>query len=150
MKLSSLLAKKGSEIFKIDSEQSVFEAIQLLNHKKIGSLLVMNEEKKLEGIITERDILTKCLSQEKNNKEIKISEIMTTKDLLIIGTADDTLSYAMKVMINKRIRHLPIVDHEKVIGLLSIGDILKKVLDQSESEVKMLREYISNPYGINL
>ncbi len=150
MKLSSLLNNKSSNIFKIDSQQTVFEAIQMLNAKEIGSLLVMNEDKKLEGIITERDILTKCLSQEKNNKDTKISEIMTSKDKLIIGTAEDTLSYAMKVMINKRIRHLPIVDHEKVIGLLSIGDILKEVLDQSETEVKMLREYISNPYGINL
>jgi len=69
---------------------------------------------------------------------------------LIIGTVDDTISYAMKVMTNHRIRHLPIVNKEKVIGLLSIGDIIKTVLEQSESEVKLLREYITNPYGINL
>ncbi|MBN2280323.1 MAG: CBS domain-containing protein [Candidatus Marinimicrobia bacterium] len=150
MKISSLLEKKGSELFKIDSRQSVFDAIQLLNQKKIGSLLVMNDEKKLEGIITERDILNKCLVVDKNSKETKVFEIMTTKEDLIIGTADDTVSYAMKVMTNRRIRHLPIVDHEKVIGLVSIGDILKKILEESETEVKLLREYITNPYGINL
>jgi CBS domain-containing protein len=150
MKLINLLNTKSGEIFKINSKQSVYEAIQVLNEKKIGSLLVMDDDKKLAGIITERDILTKCLNPEKNNKDVKISEIMTTKDHLIIGTGDDTISYAMKVMINKRIRHLPIVDHEKVVGILSIGDILKKVLEESETEVKTLREYITNPYGINL
>jgi len=150
MKLSKLLEKKSREIFKIASNKSVFEAVQLLNVHKIGSLLVMSKNKKLEGIITERDILFKCLNNERDNKNTKISEIMTAKENLIIGTADDTLSYAMKVMINKKIRHLPIVDKENVIGLLSIGDVLKEVLDQSETEVKLLREYITNPYGINL
>lgn len=150
MKLSSLLKKKSSDIFKIDSQKSVFDAVQLLNKHKIGSLLVMNSEKKLEGIVTERDILFKCLNNEKDNKNTKVFEIMTQKENLIIGTVDDTLSYAMKVMINQRIRHLPIVDKENVLGLLSIGDVLKEILDQSESEVRMLREYITNPYGINL
>lgn len=150
MKLINLLEKKGHEIVKIDGAKSVFEAIQLLNKQKIGSLLVMDADKKLAGIITERDILFKCLNSEKDNKHIRISEIMTPKEKLIIATAEDSLTYAMKVMINKRIRHLPIVDEKKVLGLLSIGDILKEVLDQSESEVKLLREYITNPYGINL
>ena len=150
MKLNMLLKKKNNEIIKIDAEKSVFEAVRLLNQHKIGSLLVMNADKKLEGIVTERDILFKCLNNEKDNKNTKVSEIMTTKDNLIIGTTEDTLSYAMKVMTSKRIRHLPIVDQEKVIGLVSIGDILKEVLDQSENEVKLLREYITNPYGINL
>lgn len=150
MKISSLLKKKSNEIYKIDSQESVFEAVRALNKHKIGSLLVMNDEKKLAGILTERDILFKCLNNDKDNKSTQVSEIMTPKEQLIIGTADDTLSYVMKVMTNKRIRHLPIVDKEKVIGILSIGDILKEVLDQSESEVKLLREYITNPYGINL
>jgi len=150
MKLSKLLENKTNEIIKIDSGKTVFEAIKLLNEHKIGSLLVMDENKKLAGIITERDILFKCLDKGKDNHKTKISEIMTSKENLIIGTVDDTLSYAMKVMINKKIRHLPIVDKEKLIGLLSIGDVLKEVLDQSESEVKLLRDYISNPYGINM
>ncbi|MEA3499480.1 MAG: CBS domain-containing protein [Candidatus Marinimicrobia bacterium] len=150
MKLSKLLENKTNEIIKIDSNKSVFEAIQLLNKHKIGSLLVMNENKKLEGIITERDILFKCLENERDNYKTKIAEVMTSKEKLIIGTADDKLSYAMRVMVSKKVRHLPIVDNENVIGLLSIGDILKEVLDQSETEVKLLREYVKNPYGINL
>ena len=150
MRLSKLLEKKTNKIIKIDSSKSVFEAIQLLNKHKIGSLLVMDKNKKLEGIITERDILFKCLENERDNHKAKISGIMTSKENLIIGTAADTLSYAMRVMVSKKIRHLPIIDKENVIGILSIGDILKEVLDQSESEVKLLREYVKNPYGINL
>ncbi len=150
MKLSKLLEKKTNEIIKIDSGKTVFEAIKLLNEHKIGSLLVMDKNKKLAGIITERDILFKCLSSEDDKHEIKISEVMTSKENLIIGTVDDTLSYAMKVMITKKIRHLPIVDQEKLIGLVSIGDVVKGILDQSELEVKLLRNYISNPYGINI
>ena len=150
MKLSKLLEKKSNEIIKIDSQKTVSEAIKLLNSHKIGSLLVMGENKKLQGIITERDILYKCSNNDMNDKDIKVADIMTSQENLIIGTTDDTLSYAMRVMINKKIRHLPIVDKNKVIGLLSIGDLLKEVLDQSETEVKLLREYITNPYGINL
>ncbi|MFP4547533.1 MAG: CBS domain-containing protein [bacterium] len=150
MKLNNLLQKKNSELIKISADKPVFDAVRLLNKHKIGSLLVMNPDKKLEGILTERDILFKCLNNDRDNKNTKVSEIMTPKDKLIIGTAEDTLSYAMKVMTNKRIRHLPIVDKEKVIGLVSIGDVIKAVLDQSENEVKLLREYITNPYGINL
>ncbi len=150
MKLKELLEHKSKEIIKIDSRKTVSEAIKLLNKHKIGSLLVMSENKKLEGIITERDILFKCLDNGKDNHKIKISEVMTSQENLIIGTADDTLSYAMRVMINKKIRHLPIIDKENLIGLVSIGDVMKEVLEQSEAEVKLLREYITNPYGINL
>ncbi len=150
MKLSKLLEKKGSEVFKIDSNKTVFDALKLLADRNIGSLLVFSESKKLEGIITERDILYKCSKKSKETDQIKVKEIMTTLDNIIIGTAEDTISYAMRTMTSKRIRHLPIIENNKVIGLLSIGDILKEVLDQSESEVKLLREYISNPYGINI
>ncbi len=150
MKLSKLLEKKSNEIIKIESNKTVLDAIELLNTHGIGSLLVINEDKHLEGIITERDILYKCSTNPNDKSIIKISEVMTSKADLIIGTPDDKLSYAMRVMVNKRIRHLPILNNEKVVGLLSIGDLLKEVLEQSENEVKLLREYVKNPYGVNL
>ena len=150
MKLKKLLEKKSKVLIKINSNKSISEAVELLKKHKIGLLLVMNDDKKLVGLISERDILYKCMASEKDKSKSKISEIMTGKDDLIIGTSDDTLSYAMRVMINKKIRHLPIVNNENVIGLLSIGDLLKEILDESENEVKLLREYVTNPYGINL
>lgn len=150
MKLGELVKNKAGKIYKIDSDQSVFTAVELLNKHKIGSLLVMDDKQKLAGIITERDILFKCANSIKDNKNIRVPEIMTHQEQLIIGTINDTLSYAMQVMTNKKIRHLPIVNQERVIGIVSIGDVLKEVLEQSESEIRLLREYITNPYGINL
>ena len=75
---------------------------------------------------------------------------MTPREKLIIGTATDTVSYVMHVMTNRKIRHLPIYDGEKLSGLISIGDVIKTIMDQSEAEVKLLKEYIKNPYGINI
>ena len=74
---------------------------------------------------------------------------MTPREKLIIGTDKDTVSYVMHVMTDKKIRHLPIYDGEKLVGLISIGDVIKTVMDQSEAEVHMLKEHIKNPYGIN-
>lgn len=150
MKLSKLLEKKSGDIVTIDSNKTIADAIELLIKHNFGCLLVTDKKKKLEGIITERDILFKCSHDGIDKHKLKIADVMTAKENLIVGTADDTLSYAMKVMINHRVRHLPLIDDTKLIGLLSIGDILKEVLDQSESEVKLLKNFITNPYGINI
>lgn len=85
-----------------------------------------------------------------NNDETLVSEVMTPRDKLIIGTAKDTVSYVMHVMTNKKIRHLPIYDNESIVGIISIGDVIKTIMDQSEEEVKLLKEHIKNPYGINI
>ena len=148
MKLTELLKKKQSnETFKIDVNSTAKEAVKLFSEYRVGSLVVTEGSSKLQGIVTERDVLYKCEGQPET---MKIADIMTHKEDLIIATKDENLSYAMDVMINKRVRHLPIIDDGKLLGMLSIGDILKQVLEQSESEVKELREYIKNPYGINI
>ena len=151
MKLKELLEKKGNIIYKIEEDKVVVDAVQLLNKHSIGSLLVIDSKHNLIGILTEKDILYKCHERDiHDNRNTKVSEIMTPLDKLIIGAGDDTILYAMKVMTNKRIRHLPIMDKEDLLGVLSIGDIIKTIMEQSESEVKLLREYVRNPYGINL
>ncbi len=151
MKLKELLEKKSNIIYKIEEDKVVVDAIQLFNEHLIGSLLVIDSKHNLIGIITEKDILYKCHERDiHDNRNTKVSEIMTSLDKLIIGAGDDTILYAMKVMTNKRIRHLPIMDKDDLLGVLSIGDIIKTIMEQSESEVKLLREYVRNPYGINL
>ena len=148
MKLTELLKnKQSSETFKIDINSTAKEAVKLFSECRVGSLVVTDGSSKLQGIVTERDVLYKC---DGHPETMKIADIMTNKEDLIIATKDENLSYAMDVMINKRVRHLPIIDDGKLLGMLSIGDILKQVLEQSESEVKELREYIKNPYGINI
>ncbi len=151
MKLKELLDKKSNNIYKIEDDKVVVDAIQLFNKHSIGSLLVIDKEHNLIGILTEKDILYKCHERDiHDNRNTKVSEIMTTLDKVIIGAADDTILYAMQVMTNKRIRHLPIMSKNDILGVLSIGDIIKTVMEQSETEVKLLREYVKNPYGINL
>ena len=153
MKLIELLEKKqNTEIYKINMNKTVRDAIEMFNKLRIGSLIVEDNNSKLQGIVTERDVLYKCDSYDGNPKDMKISDIMTPKEELFIATKDERLNYAMRVMTNKRVRHLPIIDEDedRLLGILSIGDILKEVFEESEAEVKVLREYIKNPYGINI
>lgn len=150
MIIADILKQKNNEIYSIQSGSKICDAIDKLNNKKIGALLVKDENDKIAGILTERDILTKACPKQINNDEILVSEVMTPRDKLIIGTAKDAVSYVMHVMTNKKIRHLPIYDDETIIGIISIGDVIKTIMDQSEEEVKLLKEHIKNPYGINI
>ncbi|MCD6116798.1 CBS domain-containing protein [bacterium] len=151
MKLTELLKKKqNTEVYKINMNKTVRDAVEMFNKLRIGSLVVEDDNSKLQGIVTERDVLYKCDSYDGNPKDMKISDIMTPKEELFIATKDERLNYAMRVMTNKRVRHLPVIDEDQLLGILSIGDILKEVLEESEAEVKVLREYIKNPYGINI
>ena len=150
MTIADILKQKKNEIYSIQSGSKICDAIEELNKKKIGALLVKDENGKIAGILTERDILTKACPKQVNNDETLVSEVMTPRDKLIIGTAKDTVSYVMHVMTNKKIRHLPIYDNETIVGIISIGDVIKTIMDQSEEEVKLLKEHIKNPYGINI
>lgn len=150
MTIADILKQKKNEIYTIQSGSKICEAIDELNNKKIGALLVTDENDKIAGILTERDILTKACRKQVNNEEIIVSEVMTPRDKLIIGTASDTVSYVMNVMTNKKIRHLPIYDNETIVGIISVGDVINTIMDKSEEEVKLLKEHIKNPYGINI
>ena len=150
MTIADILKQKKNEIYSIESKSKICDAIDKLNNKRIGALLVKDENGKIAGILTERDILTKACPKQVNNDETLVSEVMTPRDKLIIGTAKDTVSYVMHVMTNKKIRHLPIYDDETIVGIISIGDVIKTIMDQSEEEVKLLKEHIKNPYGINI
>lgn len=123
--------------------------IDELNSKNIGALIVKNPDGKIAGIVSERDILKKACSMKMDTDKEIVSEIMTPKDKLIVGTPDDTVAYAMNVMTSKKIRHLPIFRDDKITGIISIRDIVEFLLEQSEEENKLLKEHIRNPYGIN-
>lgn len=150
MTIADILKQKKSVIYSIESSAKICDAIDELNEKKIGALLVKNEKGQIAGILTERDILTKACPKRSEIEEIQVSELMTPRDKLIIGTATDTVTYVMNIMTNKKIRHIPIFDSENLVGLISIGDVIKTVMDQSEAEVRLLKEHIQNPYGINI
>ncbi|RLD55996.1 MAG: inosine-5-monophosphate dehydrogenase [Bacteroidetes bacterium] len=150
MKVSNILDKKGKKIFTINENLSVLDAVKILSDNKIGSLIVINDNNDLEGIVSERDVLYKCYAQNMQICDKPVKEIMTPKNDLIIGKIDDTPTYLMNVMTSKRIRHIPILDKDTIVGIVSIGDVLKNVLESSEIEAKLLKEHIQNPFGVHI
>jgi CBS domain-containing protein len=150
--VSEILEKKGKVVFTINENEVIYNAVKKFNDYKIGSLLVVNDEENLVGIITERDVLYKCYDSDELmiNSKVKVKERMTSSEDLIVGKITDTATSIMNTMLNQKIRHIPILDGEVIVGIISIGDALKGALDARESEAKMLREHIKNPFGVHI
>jgi CBS domain-containing protein len=126
----------------ITPDKTVQDAINLLNQLNIGALPVCNERGELAGIITERDIL-RLLGKPDFARALqrKVADVMTKN--LIICVPDDSIENAMHVMTNERIRHLPIIQERTLIGILSIGDVVKAKLDDASAEIRFLRDYVT-------
>ena len=144
MKIKDILKVKGPEVITISEEKTLDRAIEVMVQNSIGALLVLDQEGKIKGIITERDIMIACNKMLDRIRETKISEL-TIKPLLI-GNPDDTLEYAEAVMTENRIRHLPIIDGDRLVGLVSIGDIVKSISKQRKIENHYLKDYIFGKY----
>ncbi|MCJ7577786.1 MAG: CBS domain-containing protein, partial [candidate division Zixibacteria bacterium] len=115
MKVRDVLKDKGSDVITIGAEVTVYEAIKTLVEKNIGSLLVLEESGRIVGIITERDILKECNRRLELLKQTKVKEVMTRD--MIIGSPDDDIDYVESVMTQNRVRHLPIIANQKLVGL---------------------------------
>lgn len=144
MKVKDILREKGSAVQTISPDHLISDAIAKLNEHKIGAMVVVDDDGKIQGIITERDVLRLAESHGGDFNKIKIREKMTED--LIIGVPDDDLNYVMNIMTENHIRHLPIVSEERLVGMISIGDILKARLDQCEFDARHLQEYITGKY----
>lgn len=131
--------KQIQEIISISPEKMVFEALVIMAEKHIGALAVI-ENGKLVGIFSERDYAREVALKEKKSKTTPISEVMTSK--LIYGHANDMVDSAMNTMSNKRIRHLPVMDGNDMIGMLSIGDLVKATIEYQEELINQLETYI--------
>jgi len=149
MKISEILDEKKNEIYSVTDAVMLCDVIAEMNDKNVGALMVLDSSGEVAGIVSERDILKKACPKHLDSDNIPVADVMTHREQLIVGTPEDTISYAMNVMTTKKVRHLPIFRHETLLGIISIGDIVKVFLEQSEAEVKKLREHIRNPYGIN-
>jgi CBS domain-containing protein len=150
MQIKDILREKGSKVVTIEPDRSVHDAICRLNQHGIGALIVMGESGRIDGIITERDILRECGERcvqftastgEGHSPCPALVKDAMTEDL-VIGVSEDQLSYAMSVMTRNRIRHLPIVDDGRLTGIISIGDVVGAHVDQTDFENRMLRDYI--------
>lgn len=139
-----ILNEKPREIFSISPNQTVFEAIQILDQKNIGALLVM-EGDKLVGMFSERDYTRKISLHGKRSRETKVSEVMTTD--VKLTHPNETVDSCLRLMTDKRIRHLPVMENDKVIGLISIGDLVKHVIASQSAAIAHLENYISGGYS---
>lgn len=141
MKVERILAQKGPDVYSIQSNARVIEAVNLMNQKHIGALVVLDENQNIAGIVTERDILWAV--PKKDFQDMPAKDIMTPKDRLISGSKDNDLRYVMSVMSENRIRHLPILDNGKLVALISIRDVIKALLESAEFEKQVMNDYIS-------
>ncbi|MEK7197814.1 MAG: CBS domain-containing protein [Nitrospirota bacterium] len=140
MKIRDLIRDKGLEFIAVDSNATVDIAINKMVDRNIGAILVM-EEGKLAGLFTERDVLRCWATKGENFCRIPIKDVMT-KDL-VIAEPDDEVNYAMTIMINKRIRHLPVIEKGKIISVVSIRDMVKAQVSNLQAEVHYLKDYIT-------
>jgi len=134
-----MLRRKGSEVYSVRPDETVYDALANMSKNNTGAVLVMNGNM-VEGIVSERDCVRKVDLSGKSAKTTKISEIMTAKVINIDAGQD--LEECMNLMIENNIRHLPVYDGEKLMGLISVRDVLKEVVDYQRSLIEQLEQYI--------
>ncbi len=139
-KVSDILNSKGHDIWAVKPDDTVFESLQLMAEKEVGALLVMDQDR-LVGIVTERDYARKVILEGKSSKDSSVAEVMTKHVLCV--TPERTIDECMALMTDKRARHLPVVDHKRVIGRVSIGDLVKALLSEQQVLIDQLQHYIS-------
>lgn len=137
--VSQLLQGKGGSVWSVSPEFSVFDALKMMAEKNVGALLVMDEGK-LRGILSERDYARKVILLGKSSHDLKVREIMSDK-VVCVGP-DQTVDECMALMSGKRIRHLPVLESGKVIGVLSVGDLVKAVIALQQQTIQQLESYI--------
>lgn len=139
--VSDLIRKKGGQIYAVKPDSSVLEALKLMANENIGAVLVMDDSEVM-GILSERDCARKVELKGKSAAETKVSEIMTGKVLYV--ESSQSLEECMAVMIDKNVRHLPVYENEKLLGLISVRDVLKEVVDYQKFMISQLEHYISS------
>jgi CBS domain-containing protein len=138
--VNHVLQAKGRQIWSIAPDASVFDALRLMADKEVGALLVL-ETGKLVGIVSERDYARKVILKGKSSLDTPVREIMTPK--VICVRPQQTIQECMALMTDKRIRHLPVLDDDKVIGVVSIGDLVKAVIEEKDFMIQQLENYIT-------
>ncbi len=140
MTVNQILSSKGNEVYSIVSTITVYDAIKVMGEKNIGAVLVI-EDSVLKGVLSERDYARKIVLKDKSSKKTLVHEIMTTDIITVKPT--DKLEYCMELMTTKRVRHLPVVENNIVMGIISIGDVVIAIIEIQKDTIKHLESYIS-------
>ena len=140
MTVDQILAKKGKEVFSVPSTITVYEALGVMSEKNIGAILII-EDTVLKGILSERDYARKIALKAKSSKKTFVHEIM--EENVVIVKPTDNLEYCMELMDTKRVRHLPVIENNIIIGIVSISDVVKAIIEIQKETIKHLDSYIS-------
>jgi CBS domain-containing protein len=140
LQVKHLLAEKGDRVFAIGPDEPVLVAVRMMADRYVGALLVMDGDK-LAGIVSERDYARKVILKGRSSAETPVRDIMTAS-VITVGP-DDTTDTCMRICTERHVRHLPVVDGNKVVGVLSIGDLVKAVIDAQSREIEQLQRYIA-------
>lgn len=139
--VEQLLHEKGRHIWSIGPDASVYDAIALMAEQAIGALLVMDDIG-MVGLISERDYARRVVLQGRSSRETAVHEVMTKR--VVCARPDQTLEQAMALMTEKRVRHLPVIEDHQVIGLISIGDLVKSIISEQQFIIEQLEHYITS------
>ena len=140
MTVNQILSIKGNDVHSIISTITVYEALKVMGEKNVGAVLVI-EDNLLQGVLSERDYARKIVLKNKASKDTLVHEIMA-RDVITVKPSDN-LDYCMELMSTKRIRHLPVVDNKTVLGVISIGDVVKSIIEIQKETIQHLDSYIS-------
>ena len=141
--VSEILENKGAMVLSVDRGETVLDAISLMAQLNIGAVLVQNGDT-ISGIFTERDYLQKIALNSLSSQQTLVGDVMTTP--VISADPKDSIQHCMETMTTCRCRHLPVVENGKLLGIVSIGDLVKRILEEKESEVEHLSQYITGTY----
>jgi CBS domain-containing protein len=139
--VTEVLKTKGRNVWTVSSDSTVYDALQEMADKNVGALLVV-EGDKLVGVFSERDYARKVILHGKASKDTLVREIMSTEVFSV--RPDQTITVCMELMTNKRIRHLPVLDEGRLVGVISIGDVVKAIISEQEFAIQQLEQYISS------
>ena len=143
---SDLLKSKTKQLWMIQQDATVLDALKLMAEKEIGALMVTDKKEKIVGIITERDYARKVILKGKKSLDTRVKEIMTPSEKMYTVKPDTPVEDCMVLMTGKHIRHVPVFDGSKFVGLISIGDVVKSTISQKDMLIEHLSDYIAGKY----
>lgn len=142
--VESLLRQKGSTIFSISPEATVYQAIERMSEKHVGALVVLSGGEELVGIITERDYARKVILKGRQSRETRVSEIMSAPVVYVAPATN--IDECMRIMTSRLVRHLPVLEGESVVGMISMSDMVKWIISSHEQTIHQLENYIGGRY----